>query len=206
MKSNLKKIARILFLSTLIVSCDKTDDEPVVVTKCDSTNTDFKQLYNQTVALTSPVPNQDNVTYDSEIHSYTFEVTSSKRICSVGYQSQPALSSTPYKIEVWDETPSTPLLVGTLSATFSSTTTSYVAFPTAIPLTVGNNYKIKRIQTNWGTNIGNTIGRMVHTVTGAPLSAFPYTFGSLKITGSSLYQNAGTMTDWAIPFIDIVFE
>lgn len=187
----------------LFISCG-SDDDPIVTATCDSTNTEFKQLYNQTVAST--VLNNDIVNYDSEIHSYTFEVTTAKTICSVGYQSQPALSAVPYVIEIWDVTTSTPVLKGSVSSTFLSTATSYVSFSTTIPLTVGNSYMVKRIQTSWGSDISNTVGRMVCTVTGAPLSAFPYTFGSLKITGSSLYQNAITQTNWAIPYIDIVFE
>ncbi len=196
------KFLGILF-SILLISCG-SDDDPIVTATCDSTNTEFKQLYNQTVAST--VLNNDIVNYDSEIHSYTFEVTTAKTICSVGYQSQPALSAVPYVIEVWDVTTSTPILKGSVSSTFSSTATSYVSFSSTIPLTVGNSYMVKRIQTSWGTDISNTGGIMVCTVTGAPLSAFPYTCGSLKITGSSLYQNAITQTNWAIPYIDIVFE
>jgi hypothetical protein len=193
----------LLFVALFTLSCD-SDDDPIVTATCDDTNTEFKQLYNQTVA--SSILNHDIINYDSEIHSYTFEVTTAKTICSVGYQSQPALSTTPYIIEVWDVTSTTPAMVGTVTSMFSSTTTSYVPFTTPIILTVGNIYQVKRIQTNWGTDISNTVGRMVCTVTGAPISTFPFTFGSLKITGSSLYQNAGTQTDWAIPYIDIVFE
>jgi hypothetical protein len=200
MKTKIKNMTIVFLTTILIAGCDPAD----VATPCDNTNTAFKQLYNQTVAITMPIPNQDVVTYDSEIHSYTFEVDSQKSICSVGYQSQPALSTTPYLIEIWDETPTTPVLIGSLSSVFSSTTTSYASFASPIHLAVGNSYRIKRIQTTWGSSIGNTIGRMVNTSTGAPLT-FPYTFGTLKITGSSLYQNAGTQNDWAIPYIEIVF-
>jgi hypothetical protein len=165
---------------------------------CVTTGTDFQQIYANAVAL----PAHSNVvTYDSEVHSYTFNLIATKTVCSIGYQSQPAIAATPYVIEIYDNT--TSILVYTGSHVFSSLATSYVTIP-SVTLIAGDSYTIKRIQTNWGSNIVNTIGRLVKNNAGNV--TFPKNFGNMRITGSSLYQNAGTATNWAIPYIDIVFQ
>lgn len=167
-------------------------------TSCNTVGTDFQNLYAVTVAQPG---NSNVITYDSEVHSYDFQVTAPKTICSLGYQSQPAIAGTPYLFEIFDNTTSTMVYSG--STVFSSLTTSFISI-TPVILTVGDRYTIRRIQTMWGTNIGNTIGRLVRNSTGNV--TFPQTSGSLIITGSKFYQNAGTQLNWAIPYIDIVFQ
>lgn len=190
----------VCFIVPLLISCTDEDDESVVNNplQCDSSNTTFNQLY---INLVNTTPNFDEVTIDLETHSYTFEVLSNKTICSIGYQSLPTFNTTPYLMEIYDNTTSTLLYSG--SHTFSSTATSYVSI-TPIQVVVGHSYTIKRIQTNWGTNIGNTIGRRVGN-TNVNLS-FPITLGDLKITGSSFYGTGGPTDNWALPYIDIVFQ
>jgi hypothetical protein len=183
-----------LFFSLL--SCEK--DEPLnkLPVACNSSNSVFNQLYNNLVHIS---PNQNEVTMDSEIHSYSFEVSSSKTICKIGYQSLPTFYQTPYVIEIYDSTSNTLLYNG--SHTFSYSFTSYVPI-TPITLIVGHSYTIRRIQTNWGGTIVNTIGRLVHDPNGN--ITFPVTFGVLTITGSSFgYSDT---YNWAIPYIDIVFQ
>ena len=197
MRNYLKNIGIYILIGLSIASCSPPPPPPPAP-PCVTTGTDFQQLYANTVAL----PAHSNVvTYDSEVHSYTFELFATKTICSVGYQSQPAIAATPYVIEIYDNTTST--LVYSGSHVFSSAATSYVSIP-SVTLNAGKSYTIRRIQTSWGSSIGNTIGRMV--INNAGNVAFPQTYGNMKITGSSLYQNAGTKTNWAIPFIDIVFQ
>jgi len=165
---------------------------------CSTTGTDFQLLYSAVNAL----PLHSNVvTYDTEIHSYTFKLIASKTVCSIGYQSQPAIAATPYVIEIYNNTTSS--LVYTGSHVFSSASTSYVSIP-SVNLLAGNSYTIKRIQTNWGTNIGNTIGRLVENNSGNVF--FPQVYGNMIITGSSFYQNGGPLNNAGIPFIDIVFQ
>ena len=196
--STIKKITSVLTLLLVITSCSPPPPSPPLPLPCVTTGTDFQQLYTTVTTL----PGHSNVvTYDSEIHSYTFNLLVSKTICSIGYQSQSAIAATPYLIEIYNNTSST--LVYTGSHVFSSGTTSYVTIPGVI-LNAGDSYTIRRIQTNWGTNIGNTIGRLVKNNSGNV--TFPQIFGNMNITGSSFYQNAGTQINWAIPFIDIVFQ
>lgn len=187
-----------------IFSCSHDPDPDPLPVTCDTNNSPFDQLYNQT--LTNPLY-VNHVTYDSEVHSYTFEVLHNESICSVGYQSQPTLSTVPYLIEIWDV--SNNILLGSVNTTFSSTATQYRAFPSSIPVYPGRQYCVKRIQTNWSSvtpYITSTIGRMLVTATGGPLTSLPFSNGRIKITGSSLYQNANTATNWGLPYIDIVFE
>ncbi|MBC7640938.1 MAG: hypothetical protein H7174_01155 [Flavobacterium sp.] len=202
MKTQITKLT-LLALAIAVSSCSPnnpaTPNNPLSTSAtCNTVGTDFQNLYAATVAQPG---NSNVVTYDSEIHSYDFQVTAPKKICSLGYQSQPAIAGTPYLFEIFDNTTSTMVYSG--SMVFSSLTTSFVSI-TPVVLTVGDRYTIRRIQTMWGTNIGNTIGRLVRNSTGNV--TFPQISGSLMITGSKLYQNAGTQLNWAIPYIDIVFQ
>lgn len=138
---------------------------------------------------------------DAETHTYSFEVSSPKTICMIGYQSLPSFNQTPYLIEVYDSTSNTLLYNG--NHIFSPNSTSYYSI-TPIALVVGHSYTIRRIQTNWAGNIGNTIGRVVHSSTAS--ITLPATFGDLTITGSSFYGTGGPHYNWGVPYIDIVFE
>ena len=86
---------------------------------------------------------------------------------------------------------------------FCDNSTSDFQTPSAtINLVAGTSYTIKRIQTNWGNNIGNTIGRLATTNT----MSFPYTYGIMTITGSNFHQNGGPAIDFGVPYIDIIFK
>ena len=178
-----------------LISCNSDDDSIELEAICDPSNTIFSQLYNN---LSNSPSNQDETTMDLETHSYTFEVSSNKIICQIGYQSVPDYNSIPYLIEIYDNTSS--ILLYSENHIFSSSTTSYISI-TPINIESGHSYTINRIQTNWNGNIVNTIGRLVH----GNLS-FPNTLGELTITGSTFYGTGGPADDWGIPFIDIVFQ
>lgn len=181
-----------------LVSCKKDAELKKLPVGCDSSNSVFNQLYTNLVSIS---PNQNSITMDTETHSFSFEVSSAKTICKIGYQSLLSFNQTPYLIEVYDSTSNTLLYSG--NHIFSPTSTSYISI-TPIALIVGHSYTIRRIQTNWAGNIGNTIGRLVHS-SNANIT-LPVTFGVLTITGSSFYGNGGPQYNWAIPYIDIVFQ
>jgi len=190
------------FISLLLVSifsgCKKSGDSKEIEIACDTSNTVFHQLYSN---LVNTSPNLDDVTFDLETHSYTFEVTAPATICTVGYQSLPNFNTTPYLIEIVNNTSGVTEYSG--SHLFSATTTSYVAINPVV-LVVGDSYTIRRIQTNWNGNIVNTIGRLVYNPNGN--LNFPIVNGILKITGSSFYGTGGPDNNWSLPFIDIVFQ
>ncbi len=189
-------------LALAVSSCTPTPTPPA---PCVTTGTDFHNLFNTVVAGSG---NSSATTLDFEVHSYTFKLSANKTVCKIGYQSQPGISSTPYKIEIYDNTSSA--LVYSGFSVFSSTATSYVTPTSTINLLAGHSYTLKRIQTNWAPNIVNTIGLVAKNSTMSPLS-FPFTSGVMTITGSTFYfitPSAGSavLTNIAIPFVDIVFQ
>lgn len=187
-------ITIILFaiISMFSVACT-----PHNVNPCNTTNTLFQQIYNNVVAIPG---NSNLVTMDSDVHGYNFTVSTNKTICSIGYQSQPAVATQLYKIEIIDNTTSTTLY--NFSTTFSSTTTSYVSVPN-ISVVPGHSYTIKRTLLNSLGNVTNTVGRLVTSST-YNLS-FPYTVGDMSITGAD-FGTTSVSTTFGIPFIDIVFQ
>jgi hypothetical protein len=187
----MKYLNRIAFIviSALLIGCASSEQ-----TFCDSSNTEFNKIYNHVLSLPS---NVDMVDGDTETHSYTFEITKPKNVCSIGYQSIPAMETVAYLIELYDNTSNTLIYSG--DHEFSSSATSYVSVG-SIPLIVGHSYTIKRIQTNWGSNIENAMGRL--TLGEFWTEGYPYTSGALKITGSYFGEEYGAV----IPYIDIVFE
>ena len=98
MKTNIKTIGLLFIATILIISCSPSPNPLPAPAACITTGTDFQQMYSNAAAL----PNHSNVVfYDTEIHSYTFNLAVTKTVCSVGYQSQPAIASTPYVIAGW---------------------------------------------------------------------------------------------------------
>jgi hypothetical protein len=189
-----------LFAATLMMACKK-DIQSGQPPQCDESATPFKALYTN---LANSPEYQDAVYMDLETHAYTFEVVTPVTLCKIGYQSLPDFDSTPYEIEISDNAGNI-LYFG--SHLFPSAATGYESVG-SIPLQPGVSYTVKRIQTNWNDNIGNTVGRMVYFSdnTGSASIPFPITEGDLTITASTFYGTGGPTTDFAIPFIDLVFE
>jgi hypothetical protein len=212
MRSQLKKISQLFLLAISIASCSKSDPDPVVspliVAPCVTTNTDFQQLYNP---LNTPAFPESLSGYNNAVtHEYTFNVTNAAIICSIGYQSQTALASQNYQIDIYDTVTNT--VVSSIISTFSSTATSYASLSTPLALVAGRSYKIKRYGPATAAN-PNGAGRCVsNNVTGAGNVSFPKTSGNLTITDSDFYtQNfngqvsAGDNNN-SMPYIDIAFQ
>jgi hypothetical protein len=186
------KSAIIALISIATINCSDSTNRQ---TLCDSSNTEFNQIYNSILSLPT---NGDGISFPTEVHAYKFEVTSAKTVCSIGYQSIPTMETTPYRIELYNNT--TNILLYSGEHTFSASSTSYVSIG-SIPLTVGNSYTIKRIQTNWGSDINNAMGRDVE---GEIINyAFPLSIGALTITSSQFGSEEYVAM---LPYIDIVFE
>jgi hypothetical protein len=198
MKSTLRTIGLLIALGVTLVSCS-TGTTPVPVPACSSTNTIFNQLYTNVVALPGY---QNTVTYDTEIHEYTFTFSQTKTICSIGYQSQPAIAAVPYKMEIIDNNTNTVIYTG--NHVFSSANTSYVSIsPTLI--IANQSYTVRRtmLLTNAGNNFANIIGRVVNQP--GALVSFPQSFGIMTITGANFYQNGGPLVNRGIPYIDFSY-
>lgn len=190
-----KSKVSIIFLVFAIVSMFSIGCTPPPPPPCSTSNTLFQQIYSNVVATSG---NLELTTMDSDIHGYDFTVSANKIICSIGYQSQPAVATQLYKIEIIDNTTSTTLY--NTNSTFSSTATSYISVPN-ISVVPGHSYSIKRTITT--ANVIHTIGRLVTSST-YTLPSFPYTVGNLTITNA--HFETVVPTDFGIPFIDIVFQ
>lgn len=168
-------------------------------TTCSATASDFNSLY---TGLASNPSNLDHDTMDTEVHSYTFSVNTTKTICSIGYRAQPQLAAIPYQIKITDTGNGTVLYND--NHIFSATATSYVTPTSTVTLNPGRVYKIERIQTNYaGTPNGvvNTIGRVVEP------ASYPQTFGAITVINSNFYQvGMSSITSSMIPYIDIRFQ
>ena len=198
----MKKFLALLTVLIYFASCADKDNEQTTQAVCDTTNSEFKQVY---TAFSSAPTAHAEVTMDTEVHSYTFFVSSPKTICSIGYQSAHADPTVPYLIEIVNNVTSAVVYSG--SHIFSTTATSYVSLTTTVNLQANISYTIRRIQTNWGTDIGNTIGRLSWSYdSSGDVDLLPLTSGDLTIT--SAYFDAFGMGQLynMLPYIDIVFE
>lgn len=194
------KFLTISVLAVLCISCETTQDSNPP--QCDSTNTEFNQIF---TSLSNIPNNNDIFSIDLKIHTYTFEVLSNKTICQIGYQSPLDFNSTPYTIEIFNNTTNTLLYSG--NHTFSLTATSYESI-TPVPVQVGQSYTIKRIQNNANGSATNLTGRVVvRGLTGNDDFGFPLIFGALKITSATFYDVTPMYnTPQTLPYIDIVFQ
>jgi len=196
--SNVKNISFLFLFGLAIAACSPSPPPPPPPTPCSTVNTTFSQLYNNVVALPG---HQNTNTFDTEIHEYTFQLSQTKTICSIGYQSQPAIASTPYLMEIVD--PSNTVIYSG-NHVFSSANTSYVSI-TPTTIIANQPYKIRRTMlfVNAGSNFANLIGRVVNQP--GALVSFPQTFGIMTITSANFYQNGGPLVNRGIPYIDFAY-
>lgn len=189
----------IVLLSSLLLllhtGCKK-EHSPASSVQCDTTNTDFNQLYGSILAVPG---NTEGISQDFSVHAYTFQVTSAKTICKIGYQNSSPTNTQPYLVELYDSTTNTLLYSG--NEIFSTGSTSYISI-TPVSLVPGKSYTIRRTQNFVTAN--DVIGRVIlnqnnHIV-------FPVTFGSLKITSSAFSVTPDWSDNMAFPYIDLVFQ
>lgn len=177
-------------ITLLVSSCVK--NPPV---SCSNSPSDFQTLYQSMITN----GHDDFQSFDTEIHEYTFTLSASREVCEIGYQSQPDMGTTPYQIEIFNN--ATNAIIYSDAHFFSITATSYVNPSTTIILQSGVSYTVRRIQTGWGGNIGNTIGRFASK----SVMDFPYNNGIMTITSANFYQRGGPLPNKGIPYIDLNF-
>ena len=189
----------ILISALAFTACKKAAES--TPSKGTSSNTDFDHLYH---TLLSTSGYSEETTMDAEVHAYSFDVSAPRSITKVGYQSLPGFNTTPYLIEIYDSTTAALLYSG--YHTFSYTATSYDAIP-PVAVAPGHNYVVRRIQTNWAGDIGNTIGKLaIHRTANDVIPIpFPQSYGNLIVTGSVFYGTGGPIYNYELPYIDLVF-
>ncbi|MCS7017861.1 MAG: hypothetical protein RMJ87_02445 [Cytophagales bacterium] len=191
-----KAFVQIVFAFVIASFMGCNPDSPLPT--CDTSNSEFQTIFQNMLAT----GHNDQVFIDTEVHEYTFTLSTTKSLCKIGYRSHSALANTPYTIAIVDNTNSTTIYTG--NHVFSSSATSYVSLNAPVILQAGNSYTVKRIQTNWGGNIGNTVGRVARK---SPMS-FPYTAGIMTITNAKFYQHtvsSSVLNNFALPYVDLIF-
>ncbi|MBW6483916.1 MAG: hypothetical protein K0B10_12770 [Vicingaceae bacterium] len=167
---------------------------------CNSTNSSFNQLY-ESIHTNNP-SFTDNFIMDLEVHAYTFSVSDTQEVCSIGYRAAPNMNSKNYKMIIVDSLSNT--ILYSENHLFSSTNTSYVTPGITIKLLPGINYTINRIQLNWSPSIVNTVGRVLYSNNLSIL--FPVSNGDITIVSSNFYGNGFPLLNFGVPYIDIVFK
>ena len=190
-------------------SCRKQE----VKSSCDHSSSSFQSIF-QSMILNE---HTDEVFFDTEIHEYSFVLLEDKEVCEIGYQSQPAISSALYLIEIIDSATGTTIYDG--NHNFSSSETSFVT-PTStinspfaapvvsmIDLQSGVTYTLRRtlLLDNANGQFINLIGRVARKGE----MSFPYTEGTMTITSANFYQatpsGGGSLLNYAVPYIDLIF-
>ena len=147
----------------------------------------------------------DDVFIDTEIHEYTFVLSENKEVCEIGYQSQPAISTALYLIEIIDNTNNLAVYSG--NHIFSASETSYVTPGSTTNLQLETSYTLRRtiLLSDANGQFGSIIGRIARKSE----MNFPYTDGIMSITSANFYQasNPGgvSLLDDAVPYIDLIF-
>lgn len=192
----IKPVLILMMVTLFFTACNKKDEmDSEVETTCDNSTSEFQSLFQGLVNAGY----DDEITMDTEIHEYTFQLSADMEICQIGYQSQTELATTAYLIEIVDNDNSTTIYSD--SHVFSDTNISYVSPTSAINLQANTSYTVKRVQTNY-TLVTHTIGRLAMKST----MDFPYTEGMMTITSSNFHNNSAPATDIAIPYIDLVLK
>lgn len=188
-----KTIYLALALLTLSTTSCKKD-------KLDTNNSEFQHIYNELI----DDGNDAVITWDAEVHAYQFTLSQNRTLKSIGYQSDAALSSTDYVIEIMNNTDSS--ILYSAGHQFDDNNISYVTPTSTVNLQSGVSYTLSRIQTNWGQYITETIGHVVKT----EAADYPMSHGDLTITSTHFHDygyspSVGTINA-ALPRIDLVFQ
>ncbi|MEW5676612.1 hypothetical protein ABGT15_09890 [Flavobacterium enshiense] len=203
----MKKVSVFLGLFLVLVSCSDQDDVTTArQTVCNSESTEFQQIYSQIAG--NPL-SLEQISIDTEVHGYTFMISSEKTICRVGYQSNHTDAARPYTIEIVNEANNTVIYSG--SHVFSQTAMSYVSLNATVTLQPNVFYTIRRIQTDWGGNAFNVCGKILRLGDGnfGYASFLPLNTSEMTITGAVFYDNGSldpTINSYVLPCLDIVFE
>lgn len=168
---------------------------------CNSSTTIFKNAYQAIYNM----PNVEQAfTMDTWTHEYTFSLSQTGTICSIGYKAEYQPTPILYLIEILDSENNV-LYSGNHS--FSTTMMGYVSIP-AVPVVAFEQYTIRRSIESYDVGMG--VGTVLHRSqnTGAQTALLPTTQGSIIIHQSRFYGGGGSLDPdlYSVPMIDFVFK
>jgi len=168
---------------------------------CEGGNTVFEQAY-QGISEMADV--EQAFTMDTWTHEYTFSMTQTGSICSIGYKAEYQVTPIVYLIEILDNAGS---VIYSGNHSFSTTMMDYVSIP-AVPIVAYEKYTIRRSIESYavGMGIGTTLHRSQNT--GSQPALLPSTQGNLTIHQARFYGGGGSMDPdlYSVPMIDFVFK
>ena len=202
----MKKFITPIALFTICFAFQNCSKSPVIQppppNTCNTTNTAFQNYFNSLASNTALYTVSDANPFS--IHEYTFVTNANVNICAFGYQSQPALSSQQYKIELIRKF--TNAVIYSNNSTFSTSAASYFNPPAVIALAANDTMILRRtVLNNLGT-ASNSIGKVVKKINNTPITHPGGYVNGIHIYSSKFYNVAGSPMpandDMGLPFID----
>jgi hypothetical protein len=206
MKTNKQNFMKTYFVHTLcaiatvaFVTFSGCGTPEILRQPCDIQLSLLNLLDDKALARTATALNVN--TWMSDVHQYTFSVTTTYKICQIGYSGNAALftGNKPYKIEIIKEADGTVIYTG--SHKFNSGAIDYQSI-TKLPLLANIKYIVRRTAIGYSDPI-ETQGKVI-TIPSA--TYFPITNVLYTIHGSSNLVNGKGVDNAGIPYIDLVFE
>ncbi|WP_395054742.1 hypothetical protein [Flavobacterium sp.] len=202
-KNSFKKLALIVMISSIILGC--SSDQDPVAPPYTNVDTSFQSLFN-TVQVNQGLVNDQYM--DTEVHQYSFKMTKSGKIYSVGFQSLPINEGLFHKIEIVDNVTGT--IIYNESHKFSSASVDYYEINPPLEITANNSYSIRETfllsQAPSGF-FNDLICNGLRKPNNSSLT-FPINAGDMIITGTNNYQLfaiGSPQINYFLPFIDFSF-
>lgn len=175
------------------------EDCTVVEPVCNTAQTNFIQAYNHLKGLNGVL---EEFTMDTHTHEFSFSVSRTGTICSIGYKAEPRPTPIVYLIQLVDENNN---IVYTGNHSFSDQTREYISIP-PVTITPGHVYTLRRSISSY--LVGSGIGTMLLKRGGISTPFLPYTNGNITLLHSKFYGGGGMngpVYDM-LPQIDFVFR
>lgn len=175
------------------------EDCTVVVPECNTSQTNFIQAYNHLKGLTNV---REYFTMDAFTHEFSFSVSRTGTICSIGYQAESRPTPIVYLIQLVDENNN---IIYTGNHSFSDQSREYISIP-PVTISPGHVYTLRRSISSY--LVGSGIGYIVIENSNIRQPILPYTNGNITILHSRFYGGGGSSEPdyYAVPLIDFVFR
>lgn len=175
------------------------EDCTVVEPVCNTSQTNFIQAYNHLKGLNNV---REEFTMDARVHEFSFSVSRTGTICSIGYQAEQRPTPIVYLIQLVDENNT---VIYTGNHTFSDQTREYISIP-PVAVSPGHVYTLRRSVPSPAA--GSGIGFIIWERSNISVPFLPYTNGNITILHSKFYAvgGFGDPNYITLPLIDFVYR